>query len=306
MTQSPAIPAFRFGIVADPQYADIEPHVGMNRHYANSLAKLADAIEVFNGEDLSFVMTLGDIIDRDFRSFDDILPVYGRLRHEAFFLLGNHDFSVAPQHLSQVAARVGLPSPYYAFARHDWRFIVLNGNEVSTFAPAEGHPHRALAEMQLAELRAKRAINAHAWNAALSDEQFAWLGDEIQAASAAGERVIVMNHYPVYPPNQHDAWDRERIVALLTAHDHVAAYFSGHNHVGNYGRIDGLHFVNFKGTVDTETENTFAIVDVWQDRIEIRGFGREEDRTLEIRTKQQRRVPSSRTSKGLASGRLRP
>jgi predicted phosphodiesterase len=284
MTQSPAIVAFRFGIIADPQYADIEPHVGMNRHYANSLEKLAEAIEVFNGEDLSFVMTLGDIIDRDFRSFDDILPVYERLNHETFFLLGNHDFSVAPQHLPQVAARVGLPSPYYGFARHGWRFVVLNGNEISTFAPPEGQPYRALADVRLAELRAEAAINAHPWNAALSDEQFAWLGDEIQAAKVAGERVIVMNHYPVYPPNEHDAWDHDRIIALLTAHDHVAAYFSGHNHVGNYGEIDGRHFVNFKGMVDTENDNTFAIVEVWQDRIEIRGFGREENRTLKLRS----------------------
>jgi predicted phosphodiesterase len=277
-------PLLRFGIVADPQYACIEPHPGMSRHYANSLGKLADAIEVFNGEDLSFVMTLGDIIDREFASFDDILPVYGRLKHESLFLLGNHDFSVDAQHLPQVAARIGLPSPYYSFVRHGWRIIVLNGNEVSTFAPPEGHPHRALAAKRLAELDAEGAVNAQAWNAALSDGQFAWFGDEIGAAGAAGERVIVMNHYPVYPPNQHDAWDRDRIIALLTAHDHVAAYFSGHNHAGNYGEIDGRHFVNFKGMVDTESENTFAIVDVWPDRIEIRGFGREESRTLKLLT----------------------
>jgi hypothetical protein len=35
--------------------------------------------------------------------------------------------------------------------------------------------------------------------------------------------------------------------------------------------------------VDTETEHTFAIVDVHADRIEIRGFGREESRVLALR-----------------------
>jgi hypothetical protein len=34
--------------------------------------------------------------------------------------------------------------------------------------------------------------------------------------------------------------------------------------------------------VDTESENTFAIVDVHADRLEIRGFGREESRTLPL------------------------
>jgi len=277
---STASPLFRFGIIADPQYAAIEPHAAMNRYYANSLAKVAEAIEVFNGEELSFVMTLGDVIDRSFASFDGILPVYEKLRHEALFLLGNHDFSVSSGHLSEVSTRLGMPSPYYSFSRHGWRFIVLDGNEVSLFAPPEGHHHRELAAQMQAELQAKGAGNAHPWNAALSDEQFAWLGDEIGKAAEAGEKVIVMNHFPVYPPGEHDMWDRERIVELLASRDNVVAYLNGHNHVGNYGKVGACHFVNFKGVVDTENENTFAIVDVHADRIEIRGFGREDSRTL--------------------------
>ncbi|MBB6220971.1 metallophosphoesterase [Rhizobium leguminosarum] len=277
---SSALPLFRFGIIADPQYAAIPPHAAMDRYYANSLAKLAEAIEVFNGEELSFVMTLGDVIDRSFKSFDDILPVYETLRHEALFLLGNHDFSVSAGHLSEIPARLGMPSPYYSFRRHGWRFVVLDGNEISTFAPPEGHPHRALAAKMLAELQARGERNAHPWNGALSDEQFAWLADEIASAAAAGEKVIVMNHYPVYPACEHDMWDCDRVVALLAAHDNVVAYLNGHNHVGNYGKVGACHFVNFKGVVDTETENAFAIVELHPDRIEIRGFGREEIRTL--------------------------
>ncbi|CAN7208880.1 metallophosphoesterase [Rhizobium sp. LjRoot258] len=276
-------PSLRFGIVADPQYAARAPDVRMNRHYAKSLAKLTEAIEVFNREDLSFVITLGDIIDHDFESFDDILPVFDILRHENFSLLGNHDFSVTADRLADVVIRVGLASPYYSFARQGWRFIVLNGNEVSTFAPPEGHPYRDIAARRLAELRAADAINAQEWNAMPSDEQFAWLSDQVKDAGATGERVIVMNHYPVYPPNEHDSWDRERIITLLTAHDNVAAYFSGHNHAGNFGTLDGCHFLNFKGMVDTETENTFAIVEIWADRMEVRGFGREDSRTLKLR-----------------------
>ncbi|ABC90009.1 probable phosphatase protein [Rhizobium etli CFN 42] len=275
-----ALPLFRFGIIADPQYAAIPPHAAMDRHYANSLTKVAEAIVIFNSWDLSFVMTLGDVIDRSFKSFDDILPLYEKLRHEALFLLGNHDFSVSAGHLSEVATRLGMPSPYYSFSRHGWRFIVLDGNEISTFALPEGHPHRALAAQMLAELEAKGARNAHRWNAALSDAQFAWLGDQIAEAAAAGEKVIVMNHYPVHLPSEHGMWDSERIVALLASHDNVVAYLNGHDHVGNYGKAGACHFVNFKGVVDTESENAFAIVEVYPDRLEIRGFGREESRTL--------------------------
>jgi hypothetical protein len=39
-------------------------------------------------------------------------------------------------------------------------------------------------------------------------------------------------------------------------------------------------YVNFKGMVDTETESTFAVVEIFKDRIEITGHGREQSKTL--------------------------
>jgi len=99
-------PLFRFGVVADPQYADLEPNLTLNRYPANSLVKLREAIEEFNRHELAFVVTLGDIIDREWKSFDAILPVYETLRHPKHFLLGNHDFAVAPEHLQAVHEHV--------------------------------------------------------------------------------------------------------------------------------------------------------------------------------------------------------
>ncbi|CAN7628711.1 metallophosphoesterase [Rhizobium sp. LjRoot30] len=275
-------PLFRFGVLADPQYAAIPPHVGMNRYYANSLEKLSAAIDVFNGEELAFVVTLGDIIDRSFRSFDDILPVYDRLKAPSRLLLGNHDFSVSAERLESVVGRLGLEDSYYDFKVGSFRFIALNGNEVSLFAPGEGDAHRALAASHLAVLKAEGAANAQTWNGALSDTQFAWLEVTLRAAKAAGETVIILNHYPVYPPNEHNLWDFARVLELIEAYDNVPAYFCGHNHAGNFGEHGGCAFVTFKGMVDTPDENTFAIVDVYEDRLEIRGFGREESRTLPL------------------------
>ncbi len=273
-------PILRFGIVADPQYADIAPHEAMNRHYAQSLAKLADAITVFNAADLDFVMTLGDIIDRDWDSFDDILPVYEALRHKALFLLGNHDFAVAPEHLGHVAERLGMPARYYDFAIGKWRFAVLDGSDVSAFSAAPDDPRTALANERLAALVAQGAINAQTWNGSLSDEQFEWLKRVMEKAETNGETVLVLGHYPVFPPNSHNMWDSQRIIDLLTGFSCFRGYFCGHNHEGNFGEVDGRPFVTFKGMVDTLDENTFAIVAVFQDRIEIEGFGREESRVM--------------------------
>jgi 3',5'-cyclic AMP phosphodiesterase CpdA len=271
---------FRFGVVADPQYAALEPDLGLNRYPALSLGKLKTAIEEFNRHELAFVVTLGDIVDRNWESFDDILPVYDALRHPRHFLLGNHDFAVGTDHLASVAARVGMPSGYYDFLQSGYRFIALDGNEVSLFAPPEGDPRRGEAKRLMKALDEAGAPNAQRWNAALSDTQFAWLEARLAQAASAGERVIVLNHYPLYPLDVHNALDSDRILALLARHDHVVAYLCGHNHAGNFGERNGTYFVNFHGMVDTPDSSAFSIVDVHADRLEITGFGREESRVL--------------------------
>ncbi|NTI15032.1 phosphatase [Agrobacterium rhizogenes] len=280
---SPSAPLFRFGVVADPQYAALGPNLELDRYPAKSLAKLEEAIAEFNRHDLAFVVTLGDIIDRHWESFEEILPVYESLRHERHFLLGNHDFAVAPEHLAKVTNRVGLSSAYYDFAHAGYRFIALDGNEVSLFASPEGDPRRDEAKALMRALNDAGAPNSHRWNGAISDTQYAWLAAKLNEAKAVGEKVVVMNHYPVFPENSHNALNSERLLTLFAEHDHVIAYLNGHNHAGNFGVADGTYFVNFKGMVDTEDNSAHAIVTVYEDRLEIIGFGREESRVLALR-----------------------
>lgn len=274
----------RFGIVADPQYADAPPHLGMNRYYTNSLDKLKIAIETFNREPLQFVATLGDVIDRDWSSFAPIMQVYDSLQRGKVFLLGNHDFSVEAKDLGLVAGRLGLERGYFDFATHGIRFVVLDGSDISIFAPPPDDPRRQLAAERLADLKSSGAVQANPWNGALSDTQFRWLEQVLGRAKAKGERVIVLNHYPVFPANQHNMWDADRIVNLLAGQRHVVAYFCGHNHDGNYGEVDGLHFITFEGMVDTPSENAYAIVEIQGDRLDITGFGREPSRSLTLRS----------------------
>ena len=275
-------PLFKFGVVADPQYAPFPNKPGGTRYYANSLWKLDAALKSLNGEDLEFVTTLGDIIDRHWDSYADILPVYDQLTHPHFFVLGNHDYEVGQDYLRSVVRTVGMEKSYYDFTGGNYRFLVIDGNDVSTFAPPAGDPRLEIAKERLAKLVEGSAPNAQTWNGSLSDEQFAWMEERLGAAKAAGEKVVVLSHYPVYPANEHNLWDAERIVELLTSHDNFVAFFNGHNHAGNYGAIGNQHFVNFKGMVETPDTSAYATVAVFDDRLEIAGQGREEARTLTI------------------------
>ena len=275
-------PLLRFGVIADPQYADLPPNAAMKRYYANSLDKLKEAIEVLNCEDLSFVVTLGDLVDRGWESYDPVLALYNDLRHESFLMPGNHDFFVAPERLDGVHQRLGMPAPWHHFSRGGFRFVVIDGNEVSLFSSPEGHPRHTLAQQRLEALLAGKAINAQEWNGGIGEEQFSWLEATLAHAEAAGEKVIVMGHYPLHPENVHNLWDYGRLTELFARSGNVAAYLSGHNHAGNLGRSGNTWYVNFKGMVDTEKENTFAVVELFSDRIGVIGYGREESRTLPL------------------------
>ena len=57
---------------------------------------------------------------------------------------------------------------------------------------------------------------------------------------------------------------------------------NGHNHAGNYGEKNGIHYLTLKAMVDTE-ENAYAVMQVFDDRLEMSGFGREKDRSLKLR-----------------------
>ena len=274
----------RFGVIADPQYAEAPPNLTLNRYYANSLDNMRAAGAALNGEDLRFVVTLGDIIDRDIASYDKILPIYRTLRHETRFLLGNHDFDVAPAYLGRTAGLLGMEAPSYDFTVGGIRFVILDGNDVSLFAPPPDDPRRKLAAERLERATAENRPNAKPWNGSLSDAQFAWLEQRLAAARAENERVVVLNHYPVAPENPHNLWDANRLTALLARQPHVIAYFNGHNHAGNYAERDGIHYVNFHGMVDTPDSSAFAIVEIAGDRLEIQGFGREPSRSLTLKT----------------------
>ncbi len=274
-------PILRFGVIADPQYARLEP--AYNRYYKASLQKLEQAIGFFNlHEDLHFVVTLGDLIDRGWESFDDLLPVYAKLQAPPRYVLGNHDFAIGDDRLADVPGRVGLSRAYYDFGAAGHRFIVVDGTEISLFANPVGSRNHALADERMRDMELRGAPNARVWNGGMSDEQYAWLEATLQRAQDAGERVIIFGHMPVHPFGEHSMWEADRFTGLVTRFPNVLAYFNGHDHAGNYGVLDGKHFVNFRGMVEGETQNAYARVDVYLDRIEIVGQGVEPSRTLAL------------------------
>lgn len=271
-------PLVRFGAIADPQYAPAPPRG--SRFYANSLWKLSEAVDALNEEDLDFVITLGDIIDRHIDAYNHILPIYQKVESDNWFVLGNHEYDVAKDYVQTVPMYLGMQARYYSFVENGVRFITTDGNDLSMYATPQDTPRRAEAEALYASLVDAEAINAKTWNGGVSAEQFAWLRGELDAAQAAGELVVVFNHFPAAPDDMHNLWNYAEMQALLGEYDNVMAYLNGHNHVGNYGVVDGVHYVTVEGMLETAATTAYAVVEVYADRIEIDGFGRATDRVL--------------------------
>lgn len=272
---------FEMGLVADAQYADVAPKG--TRFYRASVGRLREAVEHFNGRPLAFCVHLGDLIDREWRSFDEISKPLEASRHKWHQLLGNHDFEVLDELKARVPRRLGMAWRYGAFEHGGFRFVVLDTNDVSVYAHPAGSAERAAAEQELARLQEAKVPQAKPWNGAIGPKQLAWFDQTCAEAQAKGQRVIVLAHHPVYPEGAHNIWNSAEVLALLDRHRHVVAWLNGHNHAGAFGERDGVPFLTLRGMVETVNTTAFATARVRSDRIVLTGHGREPSREMKFR-----------------------
>lgn len=272
---------FEIGLVADAQYADVEAKG--TRFYRKSIERLGAAVEHFNGRPLAFCVHLGDLIDREWKSFDDITRPLARSRQRWHQLLGNHDFDVLDAEKSRVPAKMGMAWRYGSFDHGAFRFAVLDTNDVSTYAHAGGSSERTAAEQELARLTAAKVPQAKPWNGALGAAQLAWFDRTCAEARTAQKKVIVLAHHPVFPANPHNLWNSDTVLALIDRHPHVVAWLNGHNHAGAFGERGGVSYLTLRGMVETADTSAFATAKILDDRIVLTGHGREPSRELKFR-----------------------
>jgi len=70
---------------------------------------------------------------------------------------------------------------------------------------------------------------------------------------------------------------------ILDASPAVIAWFNGHDHAGGYAVANGIHYVTFPGMVESGAQNSYSVVRLYADRIEIEGIGTAPSRALSLR-----------------------
>ncbi|MDF1862333.1 MAG: metallophosphoesterase [Verrucomicrobiales bacterium] len=274
-------PVFSFGLMADCQYVDAETRG--TRFYRESPRKLAEAIGELNQKDLAFTFHVGDFIDREFESFAKLDPIAATLRSTLYHALGNHDYEVADEDKEKVPGRLGLERNYYSVQKDGFRFVVLDTTDVSVYRHPGGTAQQKAAKEELAKWKAAGSRSASSWNSRPGEEQIAWIENELKTATEKEETVLVLGHHPVLPDASHSIWNAGAIHELFAKHSCAKLYLNGHNHAGAYTDEQGVHYLTLDGMVETESTNAFAYADLFPDRLEITGFGRQESHTLKFR-----------------------
>lgn len=119
-----------------------------------------------------------------------------------------------------------------------------------------------------------------AFNGGIDEPQLEWLRQTLDVARASGEKVIVFSHQPIHPKSTWPTclvWNYDEVLEILRSYnDVVIASFSGHAHKGGYVRDEesGIHFRSVEAVLESSPPiRTYAIVDVYEDKLVIRGEG---------------------------------
>ena len=265
-------PLFSFGVITDVQYADCSSFE--NRYYRSSIDKLEEAVSVFRKDAVDFIVNLGDLIEQDYESYKPVLSTLSSSGIKTYHITGNHDYSVDPRYLSRLPVFTESREGYYSIIYKKYRLVFINGNEISTYS-SDSKTMIRQADECINKMKKDGKINAIEWNGGIGSTQLEWINNQLDEADDNTEKVILFCHFPVAPENIHNLLNYDEILEMLFKHTSIIAWFSGHNHAGNYGCLNQIHFVTFKGMVETRKDNSFAIIETYNNRISIRGYGRE-------------------------------
>ena len=278
---------FRFGIVADIQYS--RERQWKKRRYRESLEKLSLCLEAWKEEELSLAVQLGDLIDgpgnRDGnqRDLDEVLGSLEAFDGDWIHVIGNHDLTL-PRPL--FSALLGIEQSWRSSVIEGWRLIVLDSLDFGLCGREEGSVEFDDALRWLKSHPIEERPCARKWNGGFGPEQLRWLRGQLGSATAEGERVAIFCHNPVLEEAadaRHLAWNHEEALAILDDFGCVAAWFSGHHHEGGYALRRGVHHLGIAAMVEAPPDsNAWGIVEVFDDRLMVRGYGSVRARELAI------------------------
>ncbi|KAL3701892.1 hypothetical protein R1sor_019914 [Riccia sorocarpa] len=293
---------FSFGVITDVQYADIPDgfsYGGTPRFYRHAVEVQRRAVNHWNNHGkLSFAVHFGDLVDgkcpkeESAGAVSRILEIFNSFQGGPVYqMIGNHCLYNLPRpelnRVFKIPPSVDGRS-YYEFSPYaGFRFVVLDGYDISVLGWHHDHPHVQLALHMLNSVNPNVDKNSPLgldglmarfvmFNGGVGREQLMWLDRVLLKATSLNEKVVICSHLPLHPdcaPPTCLCWNFDEVLAVLHSYNCVVACFSGHAHSGGYCQdVHSVHHVVLEAALECPPgTNAFGHVAVFPDRLSLRG-----------------------------------
>ncbi|HML74447.1 MAG TPA: metallophosphoesterase [Anaerohalosphaeraceae bacterium] len=212
------VEVFTFVQVCDPQLGFSE--------YEQDKASFRQAVRQINALRPEMVVICGDMVNTaDDRSYADFKEIANGLSMPYYCVPGNHDVGNEPTPASLQAYRQRLGQDYVVVEHKGAAFIFVNTQLWKN--PVEGE----------------------------TEKQDTWLKESLKEASAKGQQIFVVGHYPLFckqanEPDEYMNLPKEKRAELLTLFERyqVAAVLGGHTHKLILNSYNIIQMVNGEAT----------------------------------------------------------
>jgi len=264
----------QFGFGSDLHYGLISNYAG--RYPQAGDEKLTDAITVWNSKSLGFVHMNGDFVDAghiqytpernesealtDLQLIEGVFQTATAPRKYAF---GNHDLDKMSK--ATFIANTAMVDKYHFFDQNGIRFIVLDAtflsdNDTNDFDTGNFDPDNHLTDF-------------------VPPNERTWLTNTL--ASATG-KVVVFCHQSLHSnTNDLSVNNAAAVRTILDNSNKVTAVLTGHEHINLKTILNGIPYYSMDAmTKGAYPANAYAIVRVYEGKIEIDGFGNQSNYNL--------------------------
>ena len=119
--------------------------------------------------------------------------------------------------------------------------------------------------------------------------QLEWLKHTLEDARKNQELVVLVSHLPILPGSSNPVcllWNYDEVLKVIREYgDVIAISLSGHAHKGGYLRDEesGVHFRVVEAVLENPSpDDTYAVMHVYENSVEIIGFGNCESTEYEL------------------------
>jgi manganese-dependent ADP-ribose/CDP-alcohol diphosphatase len=299
-------PLLSFGVISDVQYADIpdgRSFRGVPRYYRHSILLLQRAVQKWNSnKKLRFAVNFGDIIDgfcpkdQSISAVKKVVKEFSIFNNHVYHMIGNHCLYNLPR--DKLLPLLSINSPdhraYYDFSPiPEYRFIVLDGYDISAIGWPEDHPNTIKAINVLREKNPNSEKNSPEglvgldrrflkYNGGVGKDQLDWLDLKLKDATNLNQKVVICCHVPLDPGAASEEtvlWNFEEVMSVIHRYNCVKVCLAGHDHQGGHS-VDshGIYHRVLEAALECPPgRDAFGYIDVYDDRISLVGTDRMAD-----------------------------